>query len=293
MRQSIGYFEQAIGRDPAYALAYVGVASAYVELAETGSLEPSRAHQAGREAVARALTLDDGLGEAHCLLGQIKVISEFDWAGAEREFQRAIALSPSSADTYDFYGRLCGALGRYDEAIALQRRAHELDPLAHRSDLANALLRAGRLDEALEAARRGVELDPLYDRAHATLGWALVSTGSPEPGVAELERAVSLTPASTVWLAQLGQVYAMTGRPEQAREILRQMEERSRRGYVSPYHLAYVYTGLGELDAAMDWLERAYAEKSGAIYGIKTSFLFAPLRGHPRFTALLKKMNLA
>jgi serine/threonine-protein kinase len=292
MRQSIGYFEQAIARDPAYALASVGIAGAYVELGETGSLEPKRAHQAGREAVARALALDDGLGEAHCLLGQIKVISEFDWAGAEREFRLAMDRCPSSADTYDFYGRLCGALGRYDEAIALQRRAHELDPLAHRSDLANALLRAGRLDEALEAARNGVDLDPLYDRAHATLGWALLLTGSPELGVAELERAVSLTPASTVWLAQLGQVYAMTGRPERARKILRQMEERSHHGYVAPYHLAYVYTGLGELDAAMDWLERAYEERSGAVYGIKGSFLFAPLRGHPRFTALLKKMHL-
>jgi len=293
MRQSIGYFEQAIARDPGYALAYVGVAGAHVELAETGSLEPRRAHQAGRDAVARALALDEGLGEAHCLLGQLKSISEFDWAGAEREFQRAIALSPSSADTYDFYARLCAAVGRHDEAIALSRRAHELDPLAHRSDAANALLRAGRLAEGLQTARRAVELDPHYDRGHATLGWALLMTGAVEEGVTELERAVSLTGSSTVWPAQLAQAYAMTGRPEKARELLRQLEERARHGYVAPYHMAYVYTGLGELDTAMDWLERAYAEKSGAIYGIKTSFLFAPLRGHPRFTALLEKMNLA
>jgi serine/threonine-protein kinase len=293
MRQSIGYFEQAIARDGAYALAYAGIAAAYVELGETGALEPKRAHQAGREAVARALALDDGLGEAHSLLAHVKVVSEFDWAGAEREFERALALSPSSADTYDFYGRMCAALGRHDEAIALLQRAHELDPLAHRSDAANAFLRAGRLDEGLTAARRAVELDPHYDRAHATLGWALLLTGRAEEGVAELERAVSLTSSSTVWPAQLGQAYAMTGRPEKARAVLRQLEERARREYVAPYHMAYVHTGLGEMDAAMDWLERAYEERAGAVYGIKTSFVFAPLRGHPRFTALLKKMNLA
>jgi serine/threonine-protein kinase len=293
MRQSIGHFEQAIARDAAYALAHAGIAAAYVELGETGALEPKRAHQAGREAVARALALDEGLGEAHSLLAHVKVVSEFDWAGAEREFERALALSPSSADTYDFYGRMCAALGRHDEAIALQQRAHELDPLAHRSDAANAFLRAGRLDEGLAAARRAVELDPHYDRAHATLGWALLLKGRAEEGVAELERAVSLTGSSTVWPAQLGQAYAMTGRPEKARAVLRQLEERARREYVAPYHMAYVHTGLGEMDAAMDWLERAYEERAGAVYGIKTSFVFAPLRGHPRFTALLKKMNLA
>jgi serine/threonine-protein kinase len=293
MRQGIGYFEQAIARDPAYALAYVGLAGAYVELGETGSLEPKRAHQAARDAVARALALDDGLGEAHCLLAFLKVISEFDWVAAERGFLHAMELCPGSADTYDFYGRLLSALGRHDEAIAVQRRAQALDPLAHRTDQVTALLRAGRLDEGLEEARRAITLDPHYDRAHATLGWALLLKGRAEEGVAELERAVLLSPESTVWLAQLGQVYAMTGSPERARDILRQLQERSRHGYVAPYHLAYVYTGLGELDAAMDCLERAYDERAGAVYGIKGSFLFAPLRGHPRFTALLKMMNLA
>jgi serine/threonine-protein kinase len=293
MRQGIGYFEQAIARDPDYALAYAGIAAAYLEMGETGSLEPKQAHRAAREAIARALALDDGFGEAHCLLAFIKVMSEFDWSGAEAEFQRALALSPSSADTHDFYGRMCAALGRHDEAITLQQRAHELDPLAHRADFANALLRAGRLDEGLTAARSAVALDPHYDRAHATLGWACLLKGMVAEGIAELERAASLTGSSTVWPAQLGQAYAMAGQTEKAREVLRQLQERARHGYFAPYHMVYVYTGLGELDAAMDWLERAYEERSGAVYGIKTSFVLAPLREHPRFTALLKKMNLA
>ena len=112
-------------------------------------------------------------------------------------------------------------------------------------------------------------------------------------GLAELERAAALVPGDNLFVAQLGEAYALAGRIDDAREILRRLETLSGQQYVSPYHLAYVYTGLGDYDRAMDCLERAYAERAGSIYGIKGSFLFAPLRGHPRFTALLKKMNLA
>jgi len=127
----------------------------------------------------------------------------------------------------------------------------------------------------------------------ATLGWALIKNGEYDQGIAELEKAVSLTPSSAAWLAQLGQVYGERGRVDEARDILRRLSELSTRQYVSPYHMAYVLTGLGEYDQAMDWLERAYEEKAGAIYGIKGSFLFLALRSHPRFVSLLKKMNLA
>jgi len=113
-----------------------------------------------------------------------------------------------------------------------------------------------------------------------------------DEGLANLERAVALTPGNTQWLAQLGQAYALAGKVDRARDLLRQLEERARETYVSPYHLAYVYTGLGEHDRAMDLLERAYEERAGAVYGIKGGFLFAPLRRHPRFRALLEKMNL-
>jgi tetratricopeptide (TPR) repeat protein len=174
----------------------------------------------------------------------------------------------------------------------MQRRAQELNPVEHRSDYANSLMRAGRFDEARDEARRAVELDPLYDRLHATLGWALIRSGRQQEGIAELEKAVSLTPSSTAWLAQLGQAYAESGRGAEAREILNRLSELGTRQYVSPYHMAYVLTGLGEYDKAMDWLERAFEEKAGAIYGIKGSFLFFALRSNPRFLGLLRKMNL-
>jgi Flp pilus assembly protein TadD len=114
----------------------------------------------------------------------------------------------------------------------------------------------------------------------------------PEQGVAALQKAVSLSPDSTLYLAQLGEAFAWVGRTEEAREVLRRLQELAAQRYVSPYHMAYVYTGLGEHERAMDWLERAYAERAGAMFGVKGSFLFTALRSHPRFRALLRKMNL-
>ncbi len=291
MQRAITYFERAIARDPAYALAYTGVAMAYAEMGETGDLAPDVGQRHAREAGGKALALDPKLGEAHCTVAYLKLLA-FDWTGAEREFKLALELSPGSADAYDLYGRMCSGLERYEEAAALLQRAQELDPLAHRLDFATARLRAGRYDEAALGAARALEFAPDDPRAHATLGWAYLKKGMAEEGLAQLERAVALLPDNTNWLAQLGQAYALVGRADKAREILRQLDDRARRTYVSPYHLAFVYTGLGEQERALDLLDRAFDEGAAAMYGIKGSFLLAPLRSHPRFRALLKKMNL-
>ena len=292
MRKGIEYFEQAIQRDPSYALAYASVALAYVELGEGGALRPGEAYPRAKQAVAKALELDSELAEAHSTLACLKFVGDYDWTRAEQEFKRALELNPSSADTYDYYGRMLLALERYDEAIAMVKRAQELDPLAHPLDIASTLLRAGRYDEALRAASLGIELDPHAPRGHATLGWAYLKKGMSDEGLAELEKAVTLSPGDTLWLAQLGHVYALVGKVGQAREVLQQLEELSRQRYVSPYHMAYIHAGLGQQDTAIDWLERAYKERAGAVYGVKGSFLFATLRSHPRFAALLRKMHL-
>jgi serine/threonine-protein kinase len=293
LARAIDYFDRAIARDPAFALACANVAMAHIELAELGTTQPEVEFRHAADAAASALRLDPELGAAHCVIGYLKTVREFDWAGAERDFKRALELSPSSADAYDLYGRLCAALERYDEAIALQRQAQELDPLAHRVDIATALLRAGRYEQAVRDAEHAVELDPAYDRARATLGWAYFLSGRRDEGLAELERAAAASPGNTLWLAQLGEAYAMAGNAAKAQGILRELEARAQGAYVSPYHFAYVYTGLGETDRAMDWLERAVADRTAAAYGIKGSFLFTPLQTHPRFRALLRQMNLA
>jgi tetratricopeptide (TPR) repeat protein len=135
-------------------------------------------------------------------------------------------------------------------------------------------------------------VDPRGSRARATLGWAYFFNGRREEALAELETAVALSPGNSLWLGQLGQAYGMTGEMSKARATLTELEEQAQRTFVSPYHLAYVYTGLGEVDRAMELLERAVADRTGATYSIKGSFLFAPLRGHPRFSALMRTMNL-
>lgn len=291
MTRAIEYFDRAIARDPAFALAHSARSMAYTELGEIGALAPDVAYGRAAEAATEALRLDPELGEAHCTMGYVKAVAELAWSDAEREYRRALELSPGSADTYDLYGRLCAGLARYDEAIALLMRAQELDPLAHRVDIATALIRAGRIDEAVARAEAAVEVDPC-DRARATLGWAYFLSGKREQGLAELERAVSLSPDDTIWLAQLGEAYGMAGDAARARSILHALEERARTSFVSPYHFAYVYTGLGDAERAIDWLERAVAERTGAAYGLKGSFLFAPLHAHPRFRALLRAMRL-
>ena len=295
IRKGIEYFRQAIATDPGYALAYVGVALAYAEFAagQGGGLKEDLAYREAMEAVTRALALDSGLGEAHSVLALLKCVHDYDWAGAEREFKLALELSPGAADIYDHYGWLCGALQRYDEAIVLVQRAQELDPARHRADLATAFLRAGRHEEALEAALQCVEFEPELARGRATLGWAYLKNGLADEGLAQLEKAVALAPDNALYLAQLGEAYGLLGKVGETREVLRRLEEVSRQRYVSPYHMAYVYTGLGEQDKAMDLLERAYEERSGGLYGVKGSFLFTTLRLHPRFKALLSKMNLA
>jgi len=291
IRRAIELFGRAIALDPGFALAYAHIAMAYSEQGESGNMAPEAAYRQATEAVGNALRLDPELGEAHCILGHLATC-EFDWARAEREFKRALELSPSSADTYDLYGRMCAGVCRHDDAIALSRRAQELDPLAHRMDLVTVLLRAERYDEALVRAEEAAELNPTDGRILATLGWAYFLSGRRGEGLRELQKAVSVAPDNTMWLGQLGEAYGLSGDMENARLILEQLQDRARTAFVSPYHFAYVHAGLGDAERALDWLERAVAGRTGPTYGIKGAFLLSSLRDHPRFRALLRQMNL-
>jgi serine/threonine-protein kinase len=292
MQRAIDYFGRALAADPEFALAHVGIAMAYAELVEGGAMPADVGRPRAMRAAEEALRLDPRLGATHCTIAHLTSLWEFDWAAAEAGFRRAIALCPNGADAYDLYGRMFSALGRFDEALALQRRAQELDPLVHRVDVATTLLRAGHLAEAEAESRRAVEFDPGQARAHATLGWAVLKQGRFAEGLGSLEHAVTLAPDNTQWLAQLGQACALAGDERGARAILQRLESRALTEYIAPYHLAYIHTGLGEYERAMDLLERAYEERAGAIYAIGGSFLFAPLRGHARYQALLERLKL-
>jgi eukaryotic-like serine/threonine-protein kinase len=297
LRKALDYYAEAIEEDPQYALAHVGAAFAYVVLGMgfgAGALKPEEAYAKAKAAVQRALTIDDTLGEAHSVLAVVRFVADLEWDDAEREFHRALELNPGSADSYAGFGLMLSSLERYDEAIAMRRRAQDLDPLAPipSSDLATTLLRAGRIDDARRESQRLLDIEPDHPLAHSTLGWSYMLSGRYDVGLAELDRAAKLSSENTMFLAQLGQAYALAGRTKDARRMLRRLEELARHRYVPPYHLAYIYTGLGEKEKAVDCLERAFEERAGGIYGVKGSFLFASLRTHPRFQALMARLRL-
>ncbi len=294
-RRSIQEYESAIERDPGFAAAWANLAEVQAEFCIQGyvSTSPEDMIARAKRAAARALELDPELPEAHGVTAMISFVFDFDWARAEREFRRALDLSPGSAEVHDHYSWLLASQERYDDAVREVRRARELDPMLIQSDVATTLLRAGRIQEALEEAQRRLLDDPGAPRCHSILGWSQIFHGDTEAGIASLQRAVDLMPGTTLFLSQLGQAYALTGEMERGRQILEQLKQRAENEFVSPYHFAYVYAGLGEADAAIDCLERAFERRSGAIYGIKGSFLFRNLRSHPRFQSLLRKMNLA
>lgn len=296
-RRSLLECEAAVTRDPKFALAWASIAEAHAEIVVQGCAgsdsSPDEIIRLAKAAAAQALKTDDELAEAHGIIGLIRFVFDFDWPGAEREFQRAIELSPNSAEVHDHYSWLCSSLERYDDALREVRRARELDPILIQSDVATTLLRAGRVEEALVEARRGVQDEPGSARCHSNLGWALIFHGENAAGIASLERSVALSPGASLFFSQLGQACALTGNAERARQILQQLQDAAAHGFVSPYHFAYIYAGLGETDVAIDYLERAFERRSGGIYGIKGSFLFRNLRQHPRFQSLLRKMNLA
>ncbi len=294
-RRSLMDYEAAVARDPSFALAWASIAQAHAESCINGfaGSSPEDTIRHARKAAARALEIDNQLTEAHGISGFIRFVFDFDWVGAERDFLTALELSPGNAEAHDHYSWLCSSLERYDDALREVRKARELDPILIQTDVATTLLRAGRIDEAIEEARRSLRDDPAAARAHSNLGWALIFQGDPAAGIASLKHASALSPESTLFLSQLGQAYAVTGNIEPARKILQQLHDRAIHEFVSPYHFAYVYAGLEEADTAIDWLERAFERRSGAIYGIKGSFLFRNLRSHPRFKSLLQKMNLS
>ena len=297
LREAIEHFERAIALEPTYAAAHEQTAFAFLVWAlgfGAGTLRPREAYARAKSAALRALELDPLSGEAHGVLGALKFMFEFDWSGAERSMKQGLELNPGSPTMLDVFGLLLTAQQRYDEALVVQRRSRELDPLTlvHTSDLATTLIRAGRYDEAIREARYVVETDPKFPLGHSTLGWACLLKGDQSEGLRELETAASLSPGNPLFLAQLGEAYGMAGQEPRARGVLAQLEQLAQERYVMPYHLAYVYTGLGDFDRAIDLLEAAVEERAGGVYGIKGSFLFTALRGHPRFKALLRAMNL-
>ena len=293
--KGIEYFQQAIAKDPTYALAYSGLADCYSSLADFGVVPAKEGYLRAKDAALKAVELDDTLAEAHGSLALIKSSYDWDWSGADKEIRRAIELSPSYADAHRLHAEVLWQTGRLNEAIAESKGNLELDPisLGNNVDLGVEYFLARQYDQVIAQERKVLELDPNYVDAYYFRGIAYLKKSMYKEGKADLERGVAMAPASEVALTGLGYVYAVTGRRAEAHGVLDKLNELSKQKYVSPIWRVKIYAGLVEKDKAFEWLERAYEDHSIVSVGyIKTNPMFDPLRSDPRFADLLRRTNL-
>jgi TolB-like protein/class 3 adenylate cyclase/Flp pilus assembly protein TadD len=292
LRQAIAFYEQAIAHDPNYALAYTGLAESYVVLPVYTEVVPQEAYAEAKAAALKALQLDDKLAEAHTALADV-LFNELDMAGSISEFQRAIVLNPNYATAHQWYG--CDplrAIGRFDEAIAEGKRAVQLDPLSPviNSDLGQTLTMARRYDEAIAQLRKTLEIDPTLWVTHAVLGGALEHKGDLPVAIAEYIKAQQLSDDLRARVP-LAVAKAQSGDKEAAVQLLAELAEMSRYRYVNAYWRALLCLSLKNRDEAIRWLEQGVANREGQpITWIKVDPLFDPLRGDPRFEALVQKV---
>jgi TolB-like protein len=291
LRKSIGYYDQAIVKDPNYPLAYVGLADSYMLLSPYGAISPKESIPPAKAALKKALELDDSLAQAHASSGLLATL-ELDLNRGITELERAIQLNPNYATAHHWLALPLHAIGQSDRGIAEGKRAIELDPLSLicNADLSWGYFQAHRYDEAEAQARKTLEMDPRFYVAHYYLGEALQFKGKLTDAIAEFQKSADLNndPFSH---AMLGQAYARQGKTDEAQKVLAGLRVQAKSQYVSPYAFAVVLTALGERAHAIDELERGYDDTGFYISLIKVDPLFDPLRGDPRFEALLQKIT--
>ncbi|MDQ3756078.1 MAG: tetratricopeptide repeat protein [Acidobacteriota bacterium] len=292
--KSIEYFEQAIRLDPNYALAYADMSFAYASLGFFAR-PPREVMPKAKEAVEKALKIDDTLAEAHVSLTAIKDLFDWDWPGADRAIKRALDLNPNSGDARRQNALHLRNVGRFDEALAEVKRAVELDSVSvvYNRDVAQILYYARRYDEAIEQCHKTLELDPNMPTVYGFLGRAYEHKGLYEQAIeAYLKSNVffGLGPGAG---AALREAYAVSGWKGFWRKALDLTKERAKQRYISPYRFAEIYARLGERDQALHWLEKTYEERDYRIVVLHIDPTFDDLRSDPRYTALLRRRNLA
>jgi len=295
LKTAITYFNEAVEKDPGYALAQVALSDAYFALGtvNVGALSPAEALDKGGAAALKAIQLDDSLAEAHTALGVIKLYS-WKWSEAEREFNNAIELNPNYAPAHSWYAIYLTAQGRLGEAIARIYRAREIDPLSpHISQNVGWILHYARqYDEEVEQYRRALDLDPNFLFARLRLAGVFLEKRLFSEAIGEYERAAGISNRSPSTLGGLGNVYAVAGRRSEARQILAELLALRKRRYVNPHCIDVIYLGLGDRDRALEWLEKSYRERSYATVFLKVDAQFDILRSDPRFQDILRRVGL-
>jgi len=286
-RRSIDLFEKAAQKDPSYALAWAAAAQEYATLAGFNQLPPGPAFQKAKTAAQRAFQLDDGLSEAHTAAGTIKLYSDFDFAGAEREYLRALEINPRNAIAIMHYGHLLMNMGRFDEGIAMRKLQIDIDPLnpAYQSFLAGAYVKARRDDLAIQQCLLVLRMDPNFVEAQIDLARVYALRGEYDKAIEHAQHAVQLGTSHRRAVAHLGYVFGVAGRKEEANGILEQLEADPN---VAASELAIVQMGLGHTDEVLQLLEKGFDDRT-YVLPLKTEPIFEPVRSNPRFKSLLQR----
>jgi adenylate cyclase len=293
LEKSRVYLEQAIERDPAYATAYARLADLYTKM--WTNMPYQEAYAKAKAAAEKALELDEGLAEAHSALAIVKVYADRDWSGADREFQKAIALNPSSALAHAEYGHklLSPVMARYDDALAKLKRAQELDPLSVwiSTQIAWVYYHARRWDQSIAQFQRTVELGSKSPWPQLGLGQNYAKTDRYDEAIAAIEEAAALAGSTPYFRGARGWVLGLAGQTDEAQEVLRELQRAAAEQKIDPVAFAYVYSGLGEHERAIAWLRTAYAEGSTEMIYLRTP-TWDSLRSEPEFMALMKEVGL-
>lgn len=295
IRQAQAYFDEAVRRDPAFALAYVGLADCYLDLGSYRWLAPQDAYRLGNQAVHRALQLNEHLGEAHSTLGYLTWQYAWDWQTAEKELRYGVELNPSYIEGHESLLWYLAWSGRYDEAASELEQIRHLDPVFPLIHIEEAGISYHKRDykALMKAGQESVAIYPDGWASHYFLAVGYQGSGRMEEAVREYQKAVDLSQQDSDAIAGLAHAYAALGRSADSLRLLAELQKQAKVGYVSPYMIAAIYSGLGQKDKAFEYLERAYDQRSPDIaYFLRSDLRMDPLRADPRFQDLMRRVGL-
>jgi eukaryotic-like serine/threonine-protein kinase len=295
LNKACEYFEQAIEKDPTYALAYAGLADAYVLLSDYGALPSKQGFPKAKAAALKALQIDNTLADAYPSLGWVRCFYEWDFPGAETDFKRAIELKSNYATAHLWYGWYLTVMGRFNEGFAELKKAQELDPLSLviNTNLGKVLYFGHRYDEAIQQYKKTLEMDPNFVKAHDDLGWAYEQKGMHAEAIVGWLKARTLFGKTESSVAKLKGAYRESGMRGYWQEDLELANEELAHGHVWPAGwVARIYIHLGNKNAALEWLERGFKEQDGSLVYLKAEPDFDPLRADPRFQSLMRRVGL-
>jgi len=296
IKQAIDQFQQAIQRDPNFALGYTGLADSYIALTFYNFAAPHETMPQAKESALKAVALDDTAAEPQASLGNILVNYDWNWSAAEKAFKRSIELKPDYATGHEWYAiHYLTATGRLEEAVQEMKKALELEPasLIMNTFMGATLYYAGRYDEAVDQCRRTIEMDPNFAVAHWHLGLAYEQKQVFDAAIEEFQKAISLSGGSPLMKAALGHAYAKSQKKDEANKILGELNELSKQEYVSSYEVATIYVALGDNEQAFQLLEKAYAEHSFHLVRLNVSPHFKAISSDPRFQDLVHSVGLS